>query len=176
MQKTDKKRTNQTLVNLIIAVVFIVSAVFLDQFSKYISVLYLKDKDSIVLINGVFELRYLENRGAAFGMLQNKQIILIVGALLITAVVLYFYINMPLSKKYIPLRICSVLLCAGALGNMIDRIRTGYVIDFFYFSLIDFPIFNVADCYVVVSCILFALLILFFYKEEHDFDFINPLK
>lgn len=79
-------------------------------------------------------------------------------------------------KKYMPLRICSILLIAGAVGNLIDRVRLNYVIDFFYFKLIDFPIFNVADCYVVVACIIFAFLILFYYKEDSDFDFLRKQK
>ena len=73
---------------------------------------------------------------------------------------------MPHTRRYYLLRICAVLVCAGAFGNLIDRIRLNYVVDFFYFELIDFPIFNVADCYVVVACILFAFSILFYYKEE----------
>lgn len=63
-----------------------------------------------------------------------------------------------------------------AVGNLIDRVRLNYVIDFFYFKLIDFPIFNVADCYVVVACIIFAFLILFYYKEDSDFDFLRKQK
>lgn len=173
VQNLNNNHNSATLKYLITAVLFTAAAVFFDQLSKYICVLFLKDKDPVILIDGVFELRYLENRGAAFGIFQNRQILLIAGALLITIAVICIYIRIPALKKYIPLRICSVLLCAGALGNMIDRIRIGYVIDFFYFSLIDFPIFNVADCYVVISCILFALLILFYYKDEHDFDFIS---
>lgn len=74
------------------------------------------------------------------------------------------------------MKICGVLLCAGAAGNMIDRLRLNYVIDFFYFNLIDFPIFNVADCYVVCACIAFVLLILFYYKEEDDFYFLKGHK
>ena len=65
-----------------------------------------------------------------------------------------------------------VLLVSGALGNVIDRVMHRYVVDFFYFEWIDFPIFNVADIYVVVSCILFLLLIFFYYKEE-DFSFLT---
>ena len=65
-----------------------------------------------------------------------------------------------------PIRIVAVLIVAGAIGNMIDRVVHQYVIDFFYFKLINFPIFNVADIYVVVACILFILLMLFYYKEE----------
>lgn len=62
-----------------------------------------------------------------------------------------------------------ILLVAGATGNMIDRVINGYVIDFLYFELIDFPIFNIADCYVVVSTIVAAFLIMFYYKDE-DFE------
>ena len=86
------------------------------------------------------------------------------------------YGRIPYTKKYMPLRICSILLIAGAVGNLIDRVRLNYVIDFFYFKLIDFPIFNVADCYVVVACIIFAFLILFYYKEDSDFDFLRKQK
>ena len=59
-----------------------------------------------------------------------------------------------------------VLIFAGAIGNFIDRIRQGFVVDFLYFELIDFPIFNVADIYVTVGCILLILLLLFYYKDE----------
>ena len=133
----------------------------------------LKDQPAYVLIDGVFELRYLENRGAAFGMMQNMQYVFVIGAVIICAVIAVLYSRMPLQRRYIPLRVCAVLLCAGAVGNVIDRIRLNYVVDFLYFRLIDFPIFNVADCYVVVACILFVLLILFYYREDDDFSFVN---
>ena len=58
------------------------------------------------------------------------------------------------------------MICSGALGNFIDRIAHRYVVDFFYFELIDFPVFNVADIYVTVSAVLLILLILFYYKED----------
>lgn len=67
-------------------------------------------------------------------------------------------------------------LTSGALGNLIDRIRLKYVIDFIYFSLIDFPVFNVADIYVTVSMIVLLLLVLFYYKDEDDFAFLSPKK
>ena len=70
------------------------------------------------------------------------------------------------------LHLIAVLLTAGALGNFIDRITQGYVVDFFYFSLIDFPIFNVADIYVVVSFIALIICILFIYKDE-EFSFLQ---
>ena len=129
--------------------------------------------ESFSLISGVFELRYLENRGAAFGIMQNRQIVFVVGGIIILAVILYLYQKMPFTPHYRPLRICAVLLASGAVGNMIDRVKLDYVVDFFYFRLIDFPIFNVADCYVVIACILFVVLILFYYKDDNDFEFLN---
>lgn len=130
------------------------------------AVVHLKDNDAFVLIPGVFELHYLENRGAAFGIFQGKQVLFLIGGVIVCAVVMFLYGKIPSTKRFFALRLCSVLICAGAIGNMIDRIRLDYVVDFLYFSLIDFPIFNVADCYVVVACFLFAFLIFFVYKEE----------
>ena len=73
------------------------------------------------------------------------------------------------SLRYLGLRMCTILITAGALGNMVDRTTQGYVVDFLYFKLIDFPIFNVADIYVTVTFIVLVLLIFFYYKDE-DFS------
>lgn len=137
-----------------------------DQYTKHLAIVHLKGKQSFQLVSGVFELQYLENRGAAFGLFQDRQIIFMVGAVLIFFIVLYFYAKIPHRKRYCLMRVYAVLIVSGALGNMVDRIRFDYVVDFFYFSLIDFPIFNVADCYVVIGCILFAFSLLFYYSEE----------
>ena len=64
---------------------------------------------------------------------------------------------------------------AGAIGNFLDRLRLQYVIDFLYFELIDFPVFNVADCYVTIACASFAFLVFFYYKES-DFEFLEKTK
>ena len=77
-----------------------------------------------------------------------------------------------MTRRFLYLRVIAVLFLSGAVGNAIDRMMNGYVIDFFYFSLIDFPIFNVADIYVAVSTILLIVLMLFYYKDE-DFDQIH---
>lgn len=171
----NQNRRSSTLCWILSAVAFIL-LVISDQLSKHLAVLNLKGGDGIVLIDGVFELRYLENRGAAFGMMQNMQFFFVAGAVLICLAAVCIYARMPLTGKYLPLRICTILLCSGAVGNMIDRVRQDYVVDFFYFSLIDFPIFNVADCYVVVACVLFVILILFYYKGEDDFHFLRGRK
>lgn len=152
------------------------AALILDQVTKYMAVEHLMSQPPFEIISGVFELRYLENRGAAFGMMQNRQYLFVVGASIIMVILIFLYHRMPYTKRYTPLRFCAVLLWAGAAGNAIDRLRLGYVIDFFYFKLIDFPIFNVADCYVVVACFLFAFLILFYYREDDDFDFLSRKK
>lgn len=163
---------NKTFQSYMYAVIWCVIAIFIDQITKWLVVHNLKGKDSITIIPNVFELHYLENRGAAFGMLQNKQIIFLIGASIVLIAIGYLYRKIPHMSRYFWLRFCAVLVCAGAIGNMIDRIRLNYVIDFFYFSLIDFPIFNVADCYVVVACVLFAILVLFYYKDE-DFAWVS---
>ena len=87
----------------------------------------------------------------------------------------YVIINLPATRKYMPLLITCTLLVSGAVGNFIDRVRFGYVRDFIYFKLINFPVFNVADCYVTVSVALLIILILFVYKED-DFGFLKLSK
>ena len=160
--KQQRKRTTYYLAALIIAL----AGIFLDQITKYLAVVHLKEKEAYVLWDQVFQLEYLENRGAAFGMLQNQQIFFFFSLILISAVVVWFYFRVPMEKKFLPLRLCAVFIMAGAYGNFIDRLRLGYVIDFFYFKLIDFPVFNVADIYVTISTIVFCLLLFFYYKEE----------
>lgn len=137
-----------------------------DQWTKSLAVRFLKGQDAYVIWDGVFELRYLENRGAAFGMLQGQQAFFLLTGLFVFAAAIYFFRYMSQDRKFLPLRIIAVFILAGAWGNMIDRLRLSYVVDFFYFSLIDFPIFNVADIYVSVGTAVLAVLILFVYRDE----------
>lgn len=162
----DNSSNNNKRSSLLYCTVLAALLVALDQFTKHLAVLHLMDQPPIVLIKGVFELTYATNKGAAFGVLQNRQGFFLLVTSLVLLVLVYFTLRLPETKRYLPLRLTACCLFAGALGNLIDRVRLGYVVDFFYFSLIDFPIFNVADCYVVVSSILLAVLILFVYKEE----------
>lgn len=152
----------------IIPIITILIGVFVDQYTKYLACSHLKD-GSISLIEGVFQLHYLENKGAAFGILQNQQLFFIVIGIFALLLFSFVYIRMPREKKFLPLRCCIILMIAGAIGNMIDRMRLNYVIDFFYFEWIDFPIFNVADIYATISAFGLILLFLFYYKEQ-DFD------
>lgn len=157
---------NRKIKQLIFFVVGLLAAISLDQWTKYLAVLHLKGNGPFVLLDGVFEFYYSENRGAAFGIMQGKQGIFFLIAAAVIVVVLYLLFRMPTSKRYLPFTACLFLLVSGAAGNMIDRLTQGYVVDFLYFKLIDFPIFNMADCYVVISTVSLILLFLFFYKEE----------
>lgn len=148
----------------------------LDQWTKHLAVLHLKDQANIVLIPGVFELQYLENRGAAFGLLQGRQWFFYILTIAYICAAIWIYFRIPKEKKYGILQAAAVILTAGALGNFIDRVTKKYVVDFFYFSLIDFPIFNVADIYVVGAFLILAICILFVYKEEDDFSFLSKKK
>lgn len=142
------------------------AAIGLDQWTKLLAVDHLRDKPAMVLWDGVFELLYIENRGAAFGMLQGKLLFFLLIAVVVLAGAVFAVVRMPATRKYLPLHLIAMFLSAGAVGNMIDRFTRGYVVDFFYFKLIDFPVFNVADIYVTVSMFVFILLFLFYYKEE----------
>jgi signal peptidase II len=86
---------------------------------------------------------------------------------------IYTYLHLPDGKHYSVMRMVCVLIVAGALGNMIDRVVHGYVIDFLYFSLIDFPVFNVADCYVCIGAAMLVLSLFTVYRED-EFHFLLP--
>lgn len=140
-----------------------------DQLTKVWALQVLKPGPAIPLIKQVLELFYIENRGAAFGILQNKQyVFLFIAAAIVTAIII-LYPRIPDEKKYIWLRICMIGIVSGAIGNVIDRIYRGYVVDFIFFKLIDFPVFNVADIYVTGAAILLICSMLFIYKDE-DID------
>ncbi|MCR5753882.1 MAG: signal peptidase II [Acetatifactor sp.] len=158
----------------ILLIDFTVFAVLLafDQFTKYLAIIKLKGEQSFPIIDGVLEFQYLENRGSAFGMLQNQKFfILFVGAIFL-AVIIFFLLKLPANTRFCPIHILLSIVIAGGIGNMIDRIRFDYVVDFISFILIDYPIFNVADCYIVCATIALFILLLFVYKEK-DLEFLN---
>jgi|GEM_PF-45140 len=147
--------------------------VFLDQLSKYWVKTDLINRD-VVLIPKVLKLQYHTNTGAVWGILTDKTLFLSIFTILILLLIIIFYFKIPRQKKYLALNIIIVLIAAGAVGNLIDRIFLGYVIDFIYFELINFPLFNFADSYLVVSCIALFILTVFYYKDE-DLLFIYGL-
>lgn len=150
---------------------FAAALIALDQFTKKLAVDRLMGSEPFVILKGIFELDYLENRGSAFGMFQNQKIFLLVTGVIFMVIMLYIWIRTPAEKKYLPVHLAVAGIVAGGLGNMIDRFRLGYVVDFFSFVLIHFPVFNVADICIVLSTILLAVLLIFVYGDE-DLDFL----
>lgn len=146
--------------------IYIIGLILIDQLSKVWALSALRGTEGIVVIPNVFELSYLENRGAAFGILQDHQIFFVLITVAAAVILTWIYRRIPQTKKYIPLRISYALIMAGAFGNLIDRVFRGYVVDFFYFKWIDFPVFNVADIYVTVTMILLLILILFSIRKK----------
>ena len=149
--------------------------VFLDRLSKIWAVQNLQGKPAIELWPGVFELQYLENYGMAFGLLQNQQVFFYIMTGVILLIVLYLLIKTPLNKRFLPMFIVLIMMTGGAVGNLIDRATTKYVVDFLYVKLINFPIFNVADSFVTLSSITLFILLVFVYKDE-EFSMVYGLK
>jgi len=148
---------------LIIACAALLTA--LDQVTKLLAEQYLKGNPPIVIWDGVFELSYATNTGAAFGILEGRRFLLIAVPLIVLAGLYYIMVKGKFGRSWL-LTTSGTLIIAGGIGNLIDRIFRRQVIDFFYFKLIDFPVFNVADCFVVVGSFLLLFYFVFVYKEE----------
>lgn len=166
--------TRKKLVLVLDLLLFIV-LVLIDQYTKYLAIVHLRGKDAYVLLDGVLELTYVENHGAAFGILQNAGIFFVVIAIVILCAIIYALWRTPYKRKYFLFHFVLTVLCAGACGNLIDRLNSTYVVDFIYFSLINFPVFNVADIYVTCSAVALFLTMFTVYKDE-EFAFLKLRK
>ena len=162
------KRASLLVTDFMLFVILVIA----DQLTKHLAVVRLKNQAAYNLINGILEFNYLENRGAAFGVLQNQKYFFVFVALIFIGVIVFVLIKVPTQKKYYSLNILLVMIAAGAVGNMIDRVRYDYVVDFIYLVCIQFPIFNVADIYVTTATVILVFQILFVYKTN-DFNFLN---
>ena len=187
------KTNKQFLLSTVIVAVLVV----IDQITKAMAVMFLKDKPAIPIIKDVFELKYLENTSAAFGMdpisllhkvfqfeifHTNPELYLNVRMgffYLLTFVMIWLlgllYLRIPNEKRFRYMDWIMIFMIAGAIGNLIDRVMQQYVVDFLYFKLINFPIFNVADIYVTCAAIALLILGLIYYKDE-DIEHIFPSK
>ncbi|SFI16353.1 signal peptidase II [Tindallia magadiensis] len=139
--------------------VIIFITILLDQLSKRFAVLYLKELEQIPVIEGFFHLRYLENRGAAFGLLQDRQLFFLVITTLIVGWIFWFLVKNPNMNRLLVISLS--LISGGAIGNFIDRLFFGYVVDFFDFLV--WPVFNIADIAIVIGQVL---LIYFIIKDK----------
>lgn len=142
---------------------FILLIIALDQLTKILVFNQLKEKASIVLIDNFLELTYVENRGAAFGILQNQKLLFFIITILVLGF-LFHYLYKNISTMSTLLKFTLALIIAGAIGNFIDRLFRGYVIDFIFvrfWGYYDFPVFNVADIGIVIGAILLIGIIIF---------------
>ena len=149
------------------AILAIIILTALDQLVKHLISTNFQVGQTRKIIDGVFQLNYVQNRGAAWGSFSGKIVFLL------AAIYVYIRLAGNQEKKYTPLRISLVFLISGAVGNMIDRVARGYVVDMFDFCLINFPVFNVADIFVTCSFIVIVILVLFKYKDDELSEIIH---
>ena len=161
-KKAEKNSIKMLIADLCICIV----AILFDQLTKVHIRATLPVRSSYDVIPGVLEILHHENPGASWGMMKGQTTLFLIIAVIVVIGLSYFALRIPQEKKYMPLNIAASLILAGALGNTIDRVAKKTVTDFIYVSLINFPIFNVADIYIVVATIGLAILILFVYKDE----------
>ena len=128
----------------------IAAAVALDQWTKYLAVTHLQPIDTLPLIENILHLTYLENRGAAFGMLANHRWIFMILSTLSILLLLWWLLKEKPKSKWIT--VAGAMIVGGGIGNMNDRVAYGYVVDFIDVRAIDFYVFNVADSFVCVGC------------------------
>jgi signal peptidase II len=143
-----------------ILIAIICGSVALDQLTKWIAVLHLQPVDSIPLWEGVLHLTYVENPGAAWGMLaDHRWVFMVFSTIAIIGLGIYLF---GFSKEPTWVKVSLALVVGGGIGNMIDRVILGYVVDFIYVALINFPVFNVADSCVTVGA---GMLMFYFVKD-----------
>ena len=147
------------------SIIFTAVLIIIDRISKILAAKYLAGGPSVVVIPYLLGLRYLENTGMAFSLLSGKTVFLAVVTALALIVMAYCLFVKKLGDRFE--RFCFILIFAGGVGNLIDRVFQGYVIDYFEFLFMDFAIFNVADVYVCVGVGLYALYTFYteFYKK-----------
>ena len=159
-------------VNIILQWIVFVLLIVLDQITKVLVRKYLPaGNNRYDLIPGVFCLEHIENDGSVWGILSGRISFLLIVSVILFAVLLYVYIKLPKTHHYLVLLWIDIFMMAGAIGNSIDRVVFGHVTDFFYFELINFAIFNVADIYITCAAFITIILILTKYRDN-DFAFL----
>lgn len=148
-----------------------VTLVFLDQITKYFSRTAFANGGSKDIIPDVLSLCFHKNTGAAWSIMSGKTGFLTIFTIILIVLLIYIYLKTPIKPRLTTFKLMMIFLLSGAVGNLIDRVILGYVTDFIYFEIINFPVFNIADCYITVTAILF-LIMTFCYFKDNDFDFI----
>lgn len=151
-----------------LAILSVLAMIALDQLVKYWTITVVKPVITIPVIQNVFHFTYVENRGAAFSILQGRKLFFVLITAVVLLMILYAF------QKGLIVRATGkwalLMVAGGAIGNLIDRILRGFVVDVFDFCLIHFPVFNVADIFVVCGGFLFAFYILFQHPSSEKTD------
>lgn len=154
----------------VIAILLAAVAVVIDQFLKVLVVNHLKPVGNITVMPKFLDFTYVENSGAAFGILKNQLWMLIAVTVLVSAVIMVFLFSYHRHTFFS--YAASVLIIAGGIGNMIDRIFYGYVVDYIHVSFFS-PVFNFADCCVTVGCVFLIIHVLFFADRKNKREYVH---
>ena len=140
-----------------------------DQFTKFLTVTNIPLYGEVPVLPGIFRLTYVRNTGAAFSVFRGMQWLFVLVFVVLTVLILWEYFKKPMAFTNFE-RWCIAAIYGGGLGNMIDRVRLGYVVDMIETEFITFPVFNLADCFITCGCILLMVHLVFFnkafWKEE----------
>lgn len=159
---------------LIVAVIAVL--VGLDQLTKWLTTVYIKPvEDGITIIPHVLDFSYVENQGAAWGVFDGERWFLVALTSIVILALLVFVLVGKL-RRFPMFNISAVLIIAGGIGNLIDRLVNGFVVDFIKTTFMSFPVFNVADCFVVIGSVLLLVFFLFFYEEKTPAEAVNGNK
>ena len=177
------KNHNKLKFHIVIQLVLLCLLILFDRITKNLAAAHLKRGNDINILSNILVFHYTENTGAAFGIFKDRLWLFLVFSLLVLAaiIVAYILINRSAEKKLysgteqyslkkinnmIFLNYLLVILAAGAVGNLIDRVINGYVVDFIYLKIINFPIFNFADICVSLSAVMLIIFFVFIYKDD----------
>ena len=143
---------------------FAAGIVAADQITKYLTVANIALYEDVPFIPGLLQLTYVQNTGAAFSSFEGQQWLFALIFLVLTGLLFWEYFKKPMGFTTFE-RWCIAAIYGGGLGNMIDRVRMGYVVDMIETTFMDFPVFNVADCFITCGCILLMVHLVLFNKE-----------
>ena len=145
-------------------ILFVAGIVVADQVTKYLTVANIPLWQDVEFIPGLLGLTYVQNTGAAFSSFEGQQWLFALVFVVLTGMILYEYFKKPQPFTKFE-RWCIAAIYGGGLGNMIDRLRLGYVVDMIETTFMEFPVFNVADCFITCGCILMMAHLILFNKE-----------
>ena len=145
-------------------VLFVAGIVAADQVTKYLTVLYIPSLGVQPLIPGLLQISYVQNTGAAFSSFEGQQWLFALIFVVFTGLIFYEYFKKPMGFTTFE-RWCIAAIYGGGLGNMIDRVRLGYVVDMIETTFMDFPVFNVADYFITCGCVLLMVHLFLFHKD-----------